>query len=87
MPPALRPQAQQGAETRTEASEIDAPPYYADGHAHRVLVGHRGTKEAAAGAPNESPKPEAECPFEPATRGIRGGSFAGLLIQTLDRDG
>jgi hypothetical protein len=73
MPSALRPQAQQSAETRPEASAVDAPPEYTDRHANRVLVGHRGAPDAAGRPQEDSAEPKADSPVEPALHGVRGG--------------
>src|SRR5262249_32030881 len=40
--------ANQGADARPKAPEVDAPPQHAEFHGTRVAVGHQGTQETAA---------------------------------------
>jgi hypothetical protein len=44
----FHPQAQQGANTGPETSEVDAPPEDADRHGHRVAVGHAAAQDATS---------------------------------------
>jgi hypothetical protein len=44
----IRERANQGADARAKASEVDAPPQHAECHGNRVAVGHQGAQETAA---------------------------------------
>jgi hypothetical protein len=51
-------QAKQGADTRPETSEVDAPPEGAGRHGDRMLVGHSGTEDCPQRSQGNSAEPE-----------------------------
>jgi hypothetical protein len=56
----IHEQAGQGADTRSQTRQVDAPPEHADGPGHRVVVGHGSAEDAACRPQDNRPEPESK---------------------------